>query len=156
MTTILLLFVLGIVLLVLDLFLPTFILSVIGAMVMLAGTARAFTLYGTVGGLLTFLIGVLLVAIALYVEYVLLPKTRFGKKFFLHAEVHGTTQAPASETAALTGRVATALTPLMPTGQIEIDGRRYEGLSLDGHVDKGERLTVTGSQNFSLTVTKLP
>ena len=29
------------------------------------------------------------VAIMLYVEYGLLPKTRFGKKFFLHAAVEG-------------------------------------------------------------------
>jgi membrane-bound ClpP family serine protease len=48
-----------------------------------------------------------------------------------------------------------ALTPLMPSGQIEIGGKRYEALSLDGHVAKGARLKVTGAQNFSLTVSKL-
>ena len=43
----------------------------------------------------------------------------------------------------------------MPSGQVEIDGRRYEAQSLDGHVAKGARLKITGLQNFSLTVTKL-
>lgn len=155
MTTILLLFVLGIVLLALDLFLPGIILSACGTLAMLAGTAQAFALYGVGGGLLAFFTGAVLLTVAMYVEYGLLPKTRLGKKFFLHTEVQGTSQAPAAETAALTGREGIALTPLMPTGQIEIEGRRYEALSLDGHVARGARLKVTGAQNFSLTVIKL-
>jgi len=155
MTTILLLFIFGIVLLVLDLFVPGIILSVAGTLVFLAATARAFTDYGIGGGLLAFAIGAVLLSITLYVEYVLLPKTHFGKKFFLHTQVHGTSQAPETQTTALAGREGVALTPLMPSGQIEIDGQRYEALSLDGHVARGARLKVTGQQNFSLTVTKL-
>ena len=155
MTTILLLFIFGIVMLVLDLFVPGIILSVAGTLVFLAATARAFNDYGISGGLLAFAIGAVLLAVTLYVEYVLLPKTSFGKKFFLHAQIHGTSQAPESTATALAGREAVALTPLMPSGQIEIDGQRYEALSLDGHVAKGARLKVTGQQNFSLTVTHL-
>ncbi len=156
MTTILLLFIFGIVLLVLDLFVPGIILSTAGTLAFLAGTARAFTEYGIGGGLLAFAIGAVLLTVALYIEYWVLPKTRIGKKFFLHAAVDGTSQAPLAQSSALSGREAMALTPLMPSGQIEIDGQRYEALSLDGHVAMGARLKVTGQQNFSLTVTKLP
>ena len=156
MTTILLLFIFGIVLLVLDLFVPGIILSTAGTLAFLAGTARAFTEYGMGGGLVAFAIGAVLLTVALYIEYWVLPKTRIGKKFFLHAAVDGTSQAPLAQNSALSGREAVALTPLMPSGQIEIDGQRYEALSLDGHVAKGARLKVTGQQNFSLTVTKLP
>ncbi len=156
MTTILLLFIFGIVLLVLDLFVPGIILSTAGTLAFLAGTARAFTVYGIGGGLLAFAIGAVLLTVALYIEYWVLPKTRIGKKFFLHAAVDGTSQAPLAQSSALSGREAMALTPLMPSGQIEIDGQRYEALSLDGHVAMGARLKVTGQQNFSLTVTKLP
>lgn len=155
MTTILLLFIFGIVMLFLDLFVPGIILSVGGTLAFLAGTARAFNDYGTSGGLLAFGIGAVLLAVTLYVEYVLLPKTHFGKKFFLHAQVHGNSQAPEATASALSGREAVALTPLMPSGQIEVDGRRYEALSLDGHVAKGARLKITGQQNFSLTVIHL-
>ncbi|MDB6168120.1 MAG: hypothetical protein JWM88_984 [Verrucomicrobia bacterium] len=155
MTTILLLFVLGIVLLLLDLFLPGIILSLFGTLAMLAGTAQAFSRYGIGGGLLAFAIGAVLLTTALYVEYGLLPKTRFGKKFFLHASVDGTSQ-PASELSSLVGQEAVTVTPLMPTGQIESGGRRYEAQSLDGHIAKGARIRITGFQNFSLTVIKLP
>ncbi len=155
MTTILLLFVLGTVLLVLDLFVPGPIMSMIGVAVLLAGTSHAFSLYGVVGGLEAFGVGAVLLGLALYVEYGLLPKTAFGKRFFLHASVVGTSQTPVADTSSLAGRECIALTPLMPTGQVEIDGRRHEALSLDGHVERGARLKITGAQNFSLTVTKL-
>jgi membrane-bound ClpP family serine protease len=155
MPTLFLFFVLGSVLLLLDLFMPGMVLSLLGVLAILAGTASAFHQFGVGGGLLAFGSGAVLLTAALYLEYAVLPKTRWGKKFFLHAAIDGTSQAPAAETAVLTGREAVALTPLMPSGQIEIDGKRYEALSLDGHVAKGARLKVTGAQNFSLTVSKL-
>jgi membrane-bound ClpP family serine protease len=154
MSTILLLFVLGILLLVLDLFLPGIILSLLGTLAMLAGTARAFSIYGVTGGLLAFFSGVLLLAVALYVEYGILPKTRFGRRFFLDAAVDGTSQG-ASNSPVLVGKEGIAITTLMPTGQIEVGGRRYEAQSLDGHIEKGARVRVAGFQNFSYTVNKL-
>jgi membrane-bound ClpP family serine protease len=154
MTTILLLFLLGIVLLVLDVFVLGVFLSVAGTIAFLAAIAEAFKIYGVGGGLAAFAVGVVLLGTALYVEYVILPKTRFGRKFFLHAEVKGGSQ-PSADMPALVGREGVTITPLVPTGQIEIDGRRYEAQSLDGHVDRGQRVKVGGSQNFSLTVTKL-
>ena len=97
MSTILLLFILGIVMLALDLFMPGIVLSVFGTIAMLAGTALAFSLHGVAGGLLAFAIGAALLSLALYIEYGLLPKTKFGRKFFLHAEVHGTSSAKSSD-----------------------------------------------------------
>ncbi len=154
MSNILLLFVLGIVLLFLDLFVPGIILSVAGTFAFLTGTWQAFEVYGTVGGMEAFGVGLVLLGGMLYLEYGILPKTPFGKKFFLHAHVKGSSQE-ASDVPVLIGRDCVALTPLVPTGQVEIDGRRYEALSLDGHAERGTHLKVTGTQNFSLTVTKI-
>lgn len=153
MTTIFLLFVLGVVLLALDLFIPGIILSIAGAGAILVGTAQAFQTYGIVGGLEAFGVGAALLAIMLYIEYGLLPKTRFGKRFFLHASIAGASQPSAD--GSLAGREGIALTPLVPTGQVEVDGRRYEARSLDGQIDRGARLKVAGGDNFSLTVTKI-
>ena len=154
MTTVLLLFVLGIVLLFLDLFIPGIVLSVLGALAFLAAVREAFVEYGMMGGIAAFGAGSALLGIMLYIEYGILPKTPFGKKMFLHAAVKGLSQ-PASDLATLVGRECIALTPLVPTGQVEVDGRRYEAMSLDGQADRGTRLKITGAQNFSLTVIKL-
>lgn len=155
MTTILLLFTLGIILLFLDLFLPGIILTVIGTLVILSGTARAFAEYGVGGGLIAFLISMVLLGLALWIEYGVLPKTRFGKKFFLHAAIEGTSQPQKEQMESLTGRECLVVTPLVPTGHVEIDGRRHEARSLDGQIPAGARVKITGTQNFSLTVTKL-
>ena len=152
MESILLLFVLGIVLLVLDLFTPGIILALGGVFAFLAATRQAFLDYGTGGGLFAFLVGTVLLVIALYIEYVILPKTRVGKRFFLHTPQHGASAA-ATATATLAGKEGVALTTLKPTGQIEIEGKRHEARSLDGQIERGTRVRVAGAENFSLTVT---
>jgi membrane-bound ClpP family serine protease len=153
MTPILLLFILGIVLLFLDLFVPGIILSAAGTVAFLGATYQAFQDYGMSGGLEAFAVGAVLLTSAMWFEYGYLPKTKFGQKFFLHAAVRGASQ-PVSDAVALTGRECVAVTPLAPSGQVEIDGKRYEALSIDGHIDRGARLKVAGTQSFSLTVTK--
>ncbi len=155
MTPILLLFVLGIVLLVFDLFTPGPILAILGVLAFLGATQQAFDQFGIWGGLLAFAAGAVLLVVAMYIEYGLLPKTKLGKKLFLHTPEHGASLS-ATSSAALTGKEAVALTPLKPTGQVEIEGKRYEARSLDGQAEKGARLRVVGAENFSLTVTKLP
>lgn len=156
MSTVLLLFVLGVVFLCFDFLVPGVLLAALGTLAFLAAIFRAFHSYGTPGGFIAVAAGAVLLAGALYIEYGILPKTRFGKKFFLHAHVKGSSQtATHQDRAALLGRQCIALTPLVPTGHVEIDGQRYEALSLDGRADRGARLQVTGSQNFSLTVVKL-
>ncbi len=154
MESILLLFVLGIVLLVLDLFTPGIILALGGVLAFLAATWQAFQQFGVGDGLLAFFIGAALLVTALYIEYVILPKTRVGKRFFLHTPEHGASLATTA--AALAGREGVALTTLKPTGQIELDGHRHEARSLDGQIERGTRVKVVGAENFSLTVTKLP
>jgi membrane-bound ClpP family serine protease len=155
MTTILPLFVLGVVLLALDLFVPGVLLSIGGVIAFLIATAEAFRVYGMIGGLEAFGCGIVLLAAALWLEYGLLPKTSFGKRFFHRTAVDATSQPSEATLAAFAGREAETLTPLMPTGQIEILGRRYEARSLDGHVPKGAKVKIVGAQNFSVTVTKL-
>ena len=76
MTTILLLFVLGTVLLAFDLFMPGVVLTILGTMALLLATTTAFSQYGVGGGLLAFGIGAVLLTISLYIEYGVLPKTR--------------------------------------------------------------------------------
>lgn len=155
MTPILLLFVLGIVLLVFDLFTPGPILAILGVLAFLGATQQAFDQFGIWGGLLAFAGGAVLFIVAMYIEYGLLPKTKLGKKLFLHTPEHGASLS-ATSSAALSGKEAVAVTTLKPTGQVEIEGRRYEARSLDGQAEKGARLRVVGAENFSLTVTKLP
>lgn len=154
MTAILLLFLLGTVLLVFEVFMPSSILGILGGLAMLAGCVLAFMDYGLGGGSLAVLAGLAILGTALYFELGLLPKTRLGKRFFLHDAIGATSQPPPAEAGAVVGKLCEAATTLAPTGYVLLEGRRYEAFSLCGHVARGTALKVVAVESFRLTVTK--
>jgi membrane-bound serine protease (ClpP class) len=95
-----------------------------------------------------------LTAIALYFEFVLLPKTRLAKTFSMTGTVAGTSQPAIADRAKVIGRQAVAVTALSPSGYVELDGQRYEAFARHGHTQVGERLDIIDVDNFRLIVSK--
>ncbi len=54
----------------------------------------------------------------------------------------------------ITGRTAVAITDLRPAGKIELDGIRYEAVSDDGYISRGESVFITRQENVSVFVKK--
>jgi membrane-bound serine protease (ClpP class) len=160
MSLIVFLFVIGVVMLLLEVFLPGGILGVLGVGAMIAGCVLAFRDYGAGGGVAAVVAALVLTGLGLVLEFVVLPKTALGRKVFLSAAVTGRsgTDAPASVDSAaatsLLGRECEAATVLAPTGVVLLDGRRHEAFCRDGYVEKGARLIVRGSETFRLIVSK--
>lgn len=153
MNAIILCFLLGLVLLGFEVFLPGAIMGIIGGVIMLVGCVIAFSRFGIDGGSIAVAVAVALVGLTFYLELVLLPKTRFGKKMFLTSAVTGTSQPPPAP-ASIVGRVAEALTTLSPSGYVRVDGKQYEAQSQDGLVPKGAVVKVVGIDQFTLKVAK--
>ena len=154
MNAIILLFLLGVLLLAGEVFLPGAVLGIIGGLCMAAGCVISFLQLGTGGGVVATVVAVALLGLTLYVELVWLPKTRFGRKLIVQATVGATSQPPLADKASVVGKTAEAATPLVPSGYVLLEGRRYEAFSPSGHVAKGAQLRVTGLDNFRLIVTK--
>jgi membrane-bound serine protease (ClpP class) len=57
---------------------------------------------------------------------------------------------------ALVGRVAVVRSPLEPSGQVFVQGERWQAISDEGPVEVGERVIVTGVRGFRLTVRRAP
>lgn len=57
---------------------------------------------------------------------------------------------------ALIGQAGVAATPLFPSGQVEIGGRRYEARMAMGFAEAGAAVRVTGRAEFSLIVELIP
>jgi len=57
---------------------------------------------------------------------------------------------------ALIGRAAVARSPLEPSGQVFLQGERWQATSEDGPVRVGERVIVTGVRGFRLSVRRAP
>lgn len=156
MTWIILLFALGIGLIAVEVIIPGGIIGTIGGLLMFAGCVMSFTEFGTIGGMLAVGVALLLTAIALFIEFRVLPNTRIGKRAFLTSEITseitGVSAAFGNEALALVGKSAEALTMLSPSGYVMIDGTRYEAFCQSGQAPAGSALEVTGADNFRLIV----
>ena len=154
MNAILILFLLGVVLLAGEVFVPGAVLGILGALCMFAGCVISFLQLGTGYGMLATVVALALLGLTLYVELVWLPKTRFGRKLIVESKIDATSQPALADKDSVVGKTAEALTALVPSGHVLLDGRRYEAYSQSGHVAKGTALRVTGLDNFRLIVTK--
>lgn len=154
MTGIILLFALALVLFFFEVFVPGAVLGILGGILMAVGCGLAFYDYGLQGGALATVVALALVGLTLYIEFFVLPRTRLGRKLFLHSEVSATSQPRPAEAAAVVGLTGEALTTLAPGGVVLVGGRKYEAASISGLLPKGAPVKVTGLDDFRLLVSK--
>jgi membrane-bound ClpP family serine protease len=152
MTTLLLLFMVGALLLTAEVFLPGGIAGAAGALALLVGSALAFDQFGLAGGAGACVAALALLGAMLYVELVLLPKTKLGRALVVEASVDATSQPPIARAEDVVDQPAVALTTLAPSGFVAVAGRRFEAFCRSGYAPKGTRLRVVGIDNFRLIV----
>ena len=104
-------------------------------------------IYNLTGGVI-----VAIVLFALLARF--LPKSVFWDRMILAESVSGTSQASIPESSARPeiGAEGLAMTDLYPTGEIEIDGTRYEAKTDVGMIEKGARVRVLRSDVFGFHV----
>jgi membrane-bound ClpP family serine protease len=154
MTAIVILFLVGILLLAIEVFVPGMIVGVLGGISIMAGVLTAFALYGSGGGMIALLCGGILLGVTLYLEFIVLPKSKLAKKLSMHATVEGTSQPALADPASVLGQHGETITPLSPSGYVTLKGRQYEAFSQSGYLAKGVTVRVTGLDNFRLIVTQ--
>lgn len=153
MNGVVLLFVLGVMLLAGEVFVPGVVLGLLGGLAMAGGCGVAFFQWGALGGVIATLSALVLLGLTLYLELVWLPKSRFGRGLVVQSTQEATSQ-PVLASPDIVGKIAEAKTPLVPTGYVRVEGRRYEAFCPAGHVAKGVLLRVAGQDNFRLIVNK--
>ena len=103
------------------------------------------------------LIGLLIALSGMLILSKILPKTWIWEKLIL-SEAVGTIQPaksyPISKSFSLLGKKGVALTPLLPSGRVDIEGRSYEATAPFSSIRKGDAVVVTEEQGFSLVVMK--
>lgn len=154
MTLIFLLLLVGVLLLAAEVILPGGIVGAIGGLMMIIGCVVAFTRLGPGGGSITLVSALVLTAIVLYIEFRVVPKTRFGRRAFLDRAITGVSAPSTEDLDSLIGKPAEAVTTLAPSGYVMVDGKRREAFCRSGLAEKGARLEVIGSENLRLIVTQ--
>jgi membrane-bound ClpP family serine protease len=155
MSLILLLFLIGILLIAVEVIVPGGILGSIGGLMMFAGCYLAYQDWGALGGTIAVVAAFAIGGLALFLEFRYLPKTKIGKRAFLTAEITAVTAAVGAEARELIGKPAEALTMLSPSGYVRVDGQRYEAFCQSGQAPAGSLLEIIGADNFRLIVTQV-
>jgi membrane-bound serine protease (ClpP class) len=101
----------------------------------------------------------LVIAVALGIALArFIPRGWFWDKMVVQSTVGGAAQLAGGgvqtdvDVAALVGREGIAATSLHPGGQVEIDGRRFEGRVEIGVIERGTAVVVRGYSDFGLIV----
>ena len=101
----------------------------------------------------------LVIAVALGIALArFIPRGWFWDKMIVQSTIGGAAQFAGgdvggeAELAGLVGREGVAATSLRPGGQVEIDGRRYEGRVDIGTIERGRTVIVRGYSDFGLVV----
>lgn len=155
MTLIVVLFVIGAVLIAVEVIIPGGVVGILGGLVLVGGVVAAFLEYGTTGGWAAVGLALLIIAVTLYLEFVYLPKTRFARRFSMAATVDGRSQPEIASRSQVLDREGVAVTVLSPTGYVELDGRRYEAFCQSGFAGSGSRIRVVDIDTFRLVVTQI-
>lgn len=152
MTLIILLFSLGILFIAVEVIVPGGILGAMGAVLMLGGCVASFMHYDATGAIIAIFSAILIGGLALWIEFQILSKSKFGKRTFLTKEITAVAAAVGSEARELIGKSAEALTILSPSGYVSVDGKRYEAFCQSGQVPAGADLKIIDADSFRLIV----
>ncbi|MFF2532630.1 nodulation protein NfeD [Brevibacillus sp. NPDC058079] len=148
------LFVIGILLMLLEIFLPGGIVGAIGFVSIVTGLVMAA--YDTQQGLASLGVAALITAI---VAFMLVKK--YGVKGLFNKFVLGDTQrneegyvAPRDQRE-LEGKSGIALTPLRPAGVVKVEGKRVDAVSVGGFIEAGTTITVVQVEGTRIVVAEL-
>lgn len=154
MSLVIALMVLGMGLIMLEIFIPGGVVGVVGGLCLLGAIGVAFNDFGLEGAIVTFGISLVALVACLWFEFKILPKTSAGKRFFLQDQVSGKSQDDVADDSMI-GREASTATALSPSGYIVLDGRKLEATSRRGFIEKGEPVRIESFDQFKVTVSKI-
>ena len=149
----LLCFLVGVALLVIEVFLPGFGAAGIGGILLLgAAVTLSWIGFGPSAALILLLISVILLVVALLISMRSAKKGRLSRsKLILREEEHPQEEAPAAQP----GQVGTAVTQLRPSGTIQLGKKRLEAFSQDGLIEPGAQIKVVACEGSRVTVGKI-
>lgn len=148
------LIVLAAILLVVEIFVPSFGLLTGCAVASLVGGIWVFFRESTAAGWIGVGIAIVVMPIVWMITYRVFPKTSFGKSVSLAGPKRekGDAIPDTPSLVKMLGKTGVVITPLRPVGMCEFDGERLECVAETGYVERGEVVTVIHIEGTQLTV----
>ena len=144
-------FVVGSGLIILEAFIPGFgVAGIAGVVLEIVALRCCWTLHGTVPALLALVGVLLLIGVAVFLSYRSAMNGRLSKS---HLVLQNTEAAAGESDAGLwIGKEGVTVTALRPAGQIEVEGTRLNAASAGEFIEKGVPVLVTGTEGDHCTI----
>ena len=156
MTTVVLLFGLGMLLVTAEVFIPSLgILGMLAALSLIGSIVAAFAV-STGTGMTVLLLTAVLVPVVMTFGIKLFPKTPIGRKMTARGFSFEDGRGVDRRDTGLTGEVGVVEAMLRPAGIARIDGRRVDVVSRGETIEKGERVTVVEVSGNRVVVARVP
>jgi membrane-bound ClpP family serine protease len=154
----LLMLLIGLALLVAEVFLPTGgVIGIVASALLVVSLVMAF-MQSTMTGMSFLLAEAVLVPAAFALGLHLLPRTPMAKRAFLRppdaTDLDVSHESPRLDH--LIGQFGRALTPLRPSGMVDFDGRRLDGVAEDGLIPSGALVMAVQARSGRLIVRFAP
>ena len=153
MEWIIFLLVVGMILVIVEVFLPSGLFGLAGGGCVAAGVAMTYYDYGATVG--TWLLGGVILAtfVGLIVWIKYFPRTPTGRRMMLDSTSGNV--APAEAYAAFVGKRGVARSNLRPAGIAEVEGRRLDVMSEGGIIAPGSEVQVVAVDGTKIVVRKV-
>lgn len=144
------LLVLGLLLILLEFYVPGAVMGVMGGIAILA-SILLFAQTHSLGAVILFILAAI-VCIVFLIRFALwrIVKAKPGQSIYLHEDQEG--YVASSYDASAIGKAGTVLSDLKPGGYILVDGKQHQAISIAGYIPRGEKVVVISGQEESLIV----
>lgn len=151
------LFLLCAILLVAEVFVPSFGLISLCALASLIGGVAIFFKLSPTAGWCGVIVAVVMIPATLIFAYKIFPKTGFGKTVLLDGPKRqkGDAIPDTEQLEALLGQKATVITMLRPVGMCDFAGTRLECVAETSYIEKGKTVEVIKVEGTQLTVRQI-
>lgn len=142
------------VLLVAEVFIPSFGLLSVCSIACLLGGLKIFFHHSRAAGWAGVVVALMMIPSMLMAAYKVLPKTRFGKRVILSPPVRerGDAIADTPQLQQMIGREGRVLTTMRPVGMCDFEGRKVECVAESGYLKKDNRVKVIRVEGTQVTV----
>ncbi len=141
----------GIILIIVEVFLPGGVLGFLGFCCIGGSIYFAFRSFGMTGLAVSAVVLISTAVLAWLTALKVLPRTSIGRDLFLTKTQKGY-DTRKDELEKLVGKSGVTESALRPTGKVDIDGDRYDAVSEGEFLEKGSNIVVTGIRSNQLLV----
>ncbi len=149
------LYVLGLALICLEVFLPGGIVGLFGGCAMVASFVIAFTRRSAEFGAAFLGVGLIVLIVALFICIHYMPRTRMAKTLFLQTTQKGSSGTAQAKLEKLVGQTGTTLSYLRPSGITSIGGSRINAVTEGVFIKKGSQVKVVRAEGSQVVVREI-